>query len=87
MQVLTAARIAAIDAPCPEVRDPADYEEDACPAGGIRRAQRLHQAYRDVEADGPGAAGLDGQLVDAACPKLTEGVLARHVAVTNSLTP
>ncbi|MBK6010442.1 hypothetical protein [Streptomyces sp. MBT53] len=35
----------------------------------------------------PGATGVDGQLVDAARVKLVEGALARHSAVTNSVTP
>ncbi|MEV0738758.1 hypothetical protein AB0I51_23050 [Streptomyces sp. NPDC050549] len=51
----------------------------ACPADS--------QAYRDAQADSSGATGVDCQLVDTAHVKLTDGILAQHVAVTNSHTP
>jgi citrate lyase subunit beta/citryl-CoA lyase len=50
-------------------------------ADEITRAQRNLKAYREAEARGLGATGVDGQLVDAAHVKLAEAVLAQAAEV------
>jgi citrate lyase subunit beta / citryl-CoA lyase len=47
----------------------------------IARAQRNVKAYRDGEAQGLGAVGVDGVLVDAAHVKLAEATLARAAQI------
>ncbi|MBW0090700.1 CoA ester lyase [Pseudonocardia sp. KRD-184] len=111
MQVLTAARVGgvlALDAPYPDYRDAAGYEEDArCSASlgfdgkwaihpsqvdvanrvyaptteEVARARRNLDAYAVAQADGLGATGVDGQLVDAAHVKLAQEVLERVAAI------
>ena len=96
VQVVTAARIAgidAVDAPYPAYQDPAGYREAATHASllgfdgkwaihpdqiaianqvfaptsdEVEAAQAAIDAYRAAEADGVGAIGRDGKLVDAA---------------------
>jgi citrate lyase subunit beta / citryl-CoA lyase len=107
MQVLTAARIAgldAIDSPYPNYHDPDGYRESASQAGllGFDGKWAIHPSqvriandvfsptpeeiaeateavglYRRAEADGIGAIGRDGRLVDAAHMRHAGNVLAR----------
>lgn len=104
-QVVTAARIAgidAIDAPYPAYRDPDGYRRSAVHASllgfdgkwaihpdqiaianevfaptpdEVEDAQQSMEAYRAAEADGVGAIGRDGKLVDAAHMRLAENTL------------
>jgi citrate lyase subunit beta/citryl-CoA lyase len=106
-QVVTAARIAgidAIDAPYPAYRDPAGYRRSAVQASllGFDGKWAIHpdqiaiahdvfsptpeevadataaiEAYRRAEADGVGAIGRDGRLVDAAHMRLAANTLHR----------
>lgn len=104
-QVVTAARIAgidAIDAPYPAYRDPEGYRRSAVHASllgfdgkwaihpsqvpianevfsptdaEVADARAAIAAYRRSEADGVGAIGRDGRLVDAAHMRLAENTL------------
>jgi citrate lyase subunit beta / citryl-CoA lyase len=106
-QVVTAARIAgidAIDAPYPAYRDPDGYRRSAVQASllgfdgkwaihpdqiaiahevfsstpeEVADAEAAIEAYRRAEADGVGAIGRDGRLVDAAHMRLAANVLHR----------
>ncbi len=105
VQVLTAARVAgvdAVDAPFPAYRDPEGYRRAARQASAlgfdgkwaihpdqvaiandvfsptpeeVREATEAVRAYRRAEADGVGAIGRDGRLVDAAHMRLAANVL------------
>jgi citrate lyase subunit beta / citryl-CoA lyase len=105
VQVVTAARIAgidAIDAPYPAYKDPEGYRRAAVHAsllgfdgkwaihpdqipianevfaptpGEVEEAERAVVVYRAAEADGVGAIGRDGKLVDAAHMRLAANVL------------
>jgi citrate lyase subunit beta / citryl-CoA lyase len=105
VQVVTAARVAgidAIDAPYPAYQDPDGYRRSAehgallgfdgkwaihpsqipianevfAPtAEEVAEAQRSIEAYRAAEAEGVGAIGHDGRLVDAAHMRLAANVL------------
>jgi citrate lyase subunit beta/citryl-CoA lyase len=106
-QVVTAARIAgidAIDAPYPAYKDPDGYRRSAVQASllGFDGKWAIHpdqipiahevfsptpeevadataaiEAYRRAEADGVGAIGRDGKLVDAAHMRLAANILHR----------
>jgi citrate lyase subunit beta / citryl-CoA lyase len=106
-QVVTAARIAgidAIDAPYPAYRDPDGYRRSAVQASllgfdgkwaihpdqiaiahavfsptpeEVADAEAAIEAYRRAEADGVGAIGRDGRLVDAAHMRLAANILHR----------
>jgi len=105
VQVLTAARLAgidAIDAPYPAYQDPDGYRRSAVHASllgfdgkwaihpsqvpianevfsptpaEVAEARQAMADYRAAEADGVGAIGRDGKLVDAAHMRLAENVL------------
>jgi len=107
VQVLTAARLAgldAIDAPYPAYQDPDGYRRAAMHASllgydgkwaihpdqipianevfsptvaEIAEATEAIETYRRSEADGVGAIGRDGRLVDAAHMRLAENVLLK----------
>jgi citrate lyase subunit beta / citryl-CoA lyase len=53
-------------------------------ADEIARAERNVAAYRDAEAKGRGAVGVDGVLVDAAHVKMAEQTLARAALINSS---
>ena len=53
-------------------------------ADEIARAERNVAAYRDAEAKGRGAVGVNGVLVDAAHVKMAEQTLARAALVNGS---
>ena len=104
-QVVTAARVAgidAIDAPYPAYKDPDGYRRSATHASllgfdgkwaihpsqvpiandvfsptpdEIAAARRSVEEYRAAEAQGVGAIGSDGRLVDAAHMRLAENIL------------
>jgi len=104
-QVVTAARIAgidAIDAPYPAYQDPDGYRRSAVQASllgfdgkwaihpdqiaianqvfaptpeEVAEARRAIETYRRAEAEGVGAIGHDGRLVDAAHMRLAANVL------------
>jgi citrate lyase subunit beta/citryl-CoA lyase len=106
-QVVTAARIAgidAIDAPYPAYQDPDGYRRSAVQASllgfdgkwaihpgqipiahevfsptpeEVADAEAAIEAYRKAEADGVGAIGRDGKLVDAAHMRLAANILHR----------
>lgn len=106
-QVVTAARVAgidAIDAPYPAYRDPDGYRRSAVQASllgfdgkwaihpdqiaiahevfsptaeEVANAEAAIAAYRAAEADGVGAIGRDGKLVDAAHMRLAHNILHR----------
>jgi citrate lyase subunit beta/citryl-CoA lyase len=105
VQVLTAARLAgidAIDAPFPAYQDPDGYRRSALQASllgfdgkwaihpsqipianevfaptpaEVAEAREAIEVYRRSEAEGVGAIGRDGKLVDAAHMRLAENVL------------
>ena len=107
VQVVTAARVAgidAIDSPYPAYQDPEGYRRVATHAAllgfdgkwaihpsqipiahevfsptpeEIASAREAVQTYRRSEADGVGAIGRDGKLVDAAHVRLAENVLRK----------
>jgi citrate lyase subunit beta/citryl-CoA lyase len=104
-QVVTAARVAgidAIDAPYPAYQDPVGYRRSAVhasllgfdgkwaihpsqieianevfapTAAEVAEARESIENYRAAEADGVGAIGRDGRLVDAAHMRLAENTL------------
>jgi citrate lyase subunit beta/citryl-CoA lyase len=104
-QVVTAARVAgidAIDAPYPAYQDPEGYRRSAVhasllgfdgkwaihpsqiaianevfapTAAEVAQARESIESYRRSEADGVGAIGRDGRLVDAAHMRLAENTL------------
>ncbi|MFD4402579.1 HpcH/HpaI aldolase/citrate lyase family protein [Nocardia sp. NPDC058499] len=53
-------------------------------AGEIALAERNIAAYRDAEAAGRGAVGVDGVLVDAAHVKMAQATLARAALIEGS---
>lgn len=55
-------------------------------ADEIARAERNVAAYREAEANGRGAVGVNGVLVDAAHVKMAEQTLARAAVISRSLT-
>jgi len=105
VQVVTAARVAgidAVDAPYPAYQDPDGYRRSAThgsllgfdgkwaihpsqiaianevfapTAEEIEAAKQSVETYRAAEADGVGAIGQDGRLVDAAHLRLAENTL------------
>jgi citrate lyase subunit beta/citryl-CoA lyase len=115
VQVLTAARVAgidAVDAPYPAYRDLDGYQQaavrasllgfdgkwaihpDQVPianevfspsAAEVEDARASIEAYRRSEADGVGAIGRDGRLVDAAHVRLAENVLHKAALATGEL--
>lgn len=50
----------------------------------IARAERNVAAYREAEAKGRGAVGVEGVLVDAAHVKMAEETLARAALISGS---
>jgi citrate lyase subunit beta / citryl-CoA lyase len=106
-QVVTAARVAgidAVDAPFPAYQDPDGYRRSATQASllgfdgkwaihpsqiaiahevfsptpeEIAEAEEAIEIYRKAEADGVGAIGRDGKLVDAAHMRLAHNILHR----------
>jgi citrate lyase subunit beta / citryl-CoA lyase len=106
-QVVTAARVAgidAIDAPFPAYQDPDGYRRSATQASllgfdgkwaihpsqiaiahevfsptaeEVAEAEEAIETYRKAEADGVGAIGRDGKLVDAAHMRLAHNILHR----------
>jgi citrate lyase subunit beta/citryl-CoA lyase len=106
-QVVTAARVAgidAIDAPYPAYQDPDGYRRSAMQASllgfdgkwaihpgqipiahevfsptpeEVAEAREAIEVYRRAEAEGVGAIGRDGKLVDAAHMRLAENILHR----------
>jgi citrate lyase subunit beta / citryl-CoA lyase len=112
-QVVTAARIAgidAVDAPYPAYRDPDGFRRRAVHASllgfdgkwaihpdqvtianevfsptpeEVEEARAAMAAYRKVEAEGVGAIGRDGRLVDAAHMRLAANVLHRASLVAD----
>ena len=61
----------------PRARSPIANEVFAPTADEVAAAEAVIDDYRASEADGVGAIGRDGQLVDAAHMRLAENVLAR----------
>jgi citrate lyase subunit beta/citryl-CoA lyase len=116
VQVVTAARVAgidAIDAPYPAYRDPEGYRRSAVHASllgfdgkwaihpdqiaianevfaptarEVEEAREAIETYRSAEAEGVGAIGRDGRLVDAAHMRLAENILYK-AALANGEQP
>lgn len=63
------------------IQIPIANEAFAPTAAEIALAERNVAAYREAEADGRGAVGVDGMLVDAAHVKLAEEALARAALI------
>jgi citrate lyase beta subunit len=51
------------------------------PEAEVARARRIIEALRIAEADGKGAASLDGRLIDAASERMAAVVLSMHDAI------
>lgn len=113
-QVVTAARVAgidAIDAPYPAYQDPEGYRRSALhasllgfdgkwaihpsqidianevfapTAAEVAEARESIESYRRSEADGVGAIGRDGRLVDAAHMRLAENTLYKAALADGS---
>jgi citrate lyase subunit beta/citryl-CoA lyase len=49
----------------------------------VERAQRIIDALREAEAEGRGAAALDGKMIDAASERMARNVLIIHDAIEN----
>ncbi len=47
----------------------------------VERAQRIIAALKEAEAQGKGAASLDGKMIDAASEKMARNVLVMHEAI------
>ena len=50
-------------------------------AAEISRAERILVALREAEAQGKGAASLDGKMIDAASEKMANNLLATNAAI------
>jgi citrate lyase subunit beta/citryl-CoA lyase len=66
---------------------PVANEVYAPTAGEIARAQSNIAAYREAEAQGRGAVGVNGVLVDAAHVKMAQEVLARAASIDDAKGP
>ncbi|MFN3614084.1 MAG: HpcH/HpaI aldolase/citrate lyase family protein [Rubrimonas sp.] len=51
------------------------------PEAEVTRARRILEALREAEAQGKGAASLDGKMIDAASEKMANNVLAIDAAI------
>jgi len=51
------------------------------PPAEVERARRIIEALRKAEAEGKGAAALDGKMIDAASEKMANNVLAIDAAI------
>jgi citrate lyase subunit beta/citryl-CoA lyase len=51
------------------------------PAKEVERARRIIEALRAAEAEGKGAASLDGKMIDAASERMAANVLATEAAI------
>ena len=117
VQVVTAARVAgidAIDAPYPAYQDPDGYRRSAThgsllgfdgkwaihpsqiaianevfapTAEEIEAAEQSVETYRAAEADGVGAIGRDGRLLDAAHLRLAENTLHKAAIARGEIPP
>ena len=45
------------------------------------RAQRIIEALREAEAQGKGAASVDGKMIDAASERMAQTILASDAAI------
>jgi citrate lyase beta subunit len=52
------------------------------PADEVTRARRIVEALREAEAQGKGAASVDGKMIDAASERMARNVLAMDEAIT-----
>jgi citrate lyase subunit beta/citryl-CoA lyase len=114
VQVVTAARVAgidAIDSPYPAYQDPDGYRRAAVHASllgfdgkwaihpsqidianevfaptpeEVKKARESVEAYRSAEAEGVGAIGRDGKLVDAAHMRHAANVLDKEALISGS---
>lgn len=57
-------------------------EEFSPPEKEVERAQRILQALRQAEAEGKGAASLDGKMIDAASARMAQNIIAVNDAIT-----
>jgi citrate lyase beta subunit len=49
----------------------------------VTRARRIIEALREAEAQGKGAASLDGKMIDAASERMAANVIAVADAIAN----
>ncbi|MFC5997044.1 HpcH/HpaI aldolase/citrate lyase family protein [Pseudonocardia hispaniensis] len=52
------------------------------PAEEVARARRIVEALREAEAQGKGAASVDGKMIDAASERMARNVIAMDEAIT-----
>lgn len=57
-------------------------EEFSPPEKEVERARRILQALSDAEAQGKGAASLDGKMIDAASARMAQNIIAVNDAIT-----
>jgi hypothetical protein len=53
------------------------------PEAEVTRARRIVEALREAEAQGKGAASLDGKMIDAASERMAANVIAVADAIAN----
>ena len=51
------------------------------PAAEVDRAQLIIEALRQAEAQGKGAASVDGKMIDAASERMAKTVIAMDAAI------
>jgi citrate lyase subunit beta/citryl-CoA lyase len=52
----------------------------------VERAERIIAALKEAEAQGKGAASLDGKMIDAASEKMAKNLIATAAAIKASET-
>ncbi|EYD78103.1 Malyl-CoA lyase [Rubellimicrobium mesophilum DSM 19309] len=57
-------------------------EEFSPPEKEVERARRILQALTEAEAQGRGAASLDGKMIDAASARMAQNIIAVNDAIT-----
>jgi malyl-CoA/(S)-citramalyl-CoA lyase len=57
-------------------------EEFSPPEKEVERARRILQALSEAEAQGRGAASLDGKMIDAASARMAQNIIAVNDAIT-----
>ncbi|AJE48673.1 HpcH/HpaI aldolase/citrate lyase family protein [Celeribacter indicus] len=60
-------------------------EEFSAPASEVERARRIIVALKEAEAQGRGAASLDGKMIDAASERMARNVLAVDAAIKGTM--
>ena len=50
----------------------------------VERAERILEALKEAQAQGKGAASLDGKMIDAASEKMARNLLATAAAIKSA---